>query len=95
MELCETRADGKTTVNQCQLQVFFVVGGKKTVEMAVHATEAFLPEYGCCEFTILSCDVAIEEREVVIVFMFDCELDVKVLFVQVITKLFTRSFIFE
>ena len=95
MEVCETRADGKTAVNQCQQQVFFVVGGKKTVEMAVHTTEAFLPEYGCCEFTILSCDVAIEEREVVIVFMFDCELDVKVLFVQVITKLFTGSFIFE
>ena len=68
-------------MNQGQQQVFFIVGGEKTIEMTVDTTKAFLPEYRCCEFPILSSDVAVEKGEGVVVLMFDCEVDVLVLFV--------------
>ena len=95
MELCETRADGKTPMDQSQQQVFLIVRGKKTIKMTVNTAKAFLPEDRCCEFTILSSDVAVEKWEVIVVFMFDCEVDVMVLCVQIITKLLTRCFILE
>jgi hypothetical protein len=46
MKIRKTGAECEAPVNQCKQYIFFIVGRKKTIKMAVDTTKAFLSEYG-------------------------------------------------